>query len=142
MTDEERRLVARLTVDAAATPERFRRQAGLIFAGAVAVAGIAALRGIWFLVPIALAGGAVIYALGAAAARKTGAYAPVLDALRTAPERVRRISHLETSDSSRMFVSHWVVIETDDATLRVKADDWRELVDALGRRCPGADVKV
>jgi hypothetical protein len=140
LTDEEIRLIGRLTADSAETARRFRQQGLVILIGSFVVAGIAALRALWFLVPFALGLGGAIYWLGRVAARKTSPEraAPVLVALREAPERVRSIRHAETSDSRRIFVSHWVEVKTDDGLLRVKADDWRELMDALARRCPSA----
>jgi hypothetical protein len=65
---------------------------------------------------------------------------PVLLALRDAPERVQLISHSETSDTRRMFVSHWVVVKTADGQLRVRAKDWEQLMAQLERRCPRAKV--
>jgi hypothetical protein len=140
LSDDEIRLIGRLTADSAETARRFRQQGLVILIGSFVVAGVAALRAIWFLIPITLGLGGGIYWLGRVAARKTSPEraAPVLLALREAPERVRTIQHSITSDSRRIFVSHWVEVKTDDGLLKVKADDWRELMSALARRCPSA----
>jgi hypothetical protein len=142
LTEEEIRLIGRLTADVRETADRFRRQGTMIVAGAVVVAAIAAAQGTWFLVPVCLAFGAGIYALSRAVAKKSSpdAAAPVLTALRDAPEQIVSIAHSETSDSRRIFVHHWVTVNTADATLRVRADDWQELMSAIGRRCPNANM--
>ena len=142
LTTDEMKLIGRLTADAAETAARFRRQGNIILAGAFVVAGIAAMREIWFLVPICIGMGFGIFALGRAAAKKSGPEraAPVLKALRESPWQVKTIQHTETSDSRRMFVSHWVVVTTDDGVLRVRADDWQLLIDQIAKRCPQATV--
>jgi hypothetical protein len=144
LTTDEMKLIGRLTADAAETAARFRRQGNIILAGAIAVAAIAALRGIWFLVPVCLLFGAGLAALGRLAAKRSGPEraAPVLQALREAPWQVKTIQHSETSDSRRMFVSHWVVVTTEDGgLLRVRAnDDWQALMDQIAKRCPQATV--
>jgi hypothetical protein len=142
LTDEEIKLIGRLTVDASETSARFVRQAKMITIGAVVVAAISALREIWFLVPITLVFGGGIALIVRAAARKSSPEraAPVLHALREAPDRVVRIEHVETSDSRRIFVRHWVVVKTDHGVLRVLAEDWQPLIAALARRCPGATI--
>lgn len=144
LRDDEIRLIARLTVDARETAARFRRQSTVILVGSLVVAAIAALRAIWFLVPVCVLFGAGIRLLGRAAANKSSSERsdPVLAALRDAPERVQTIVHHETSDSHRMFVSHWVVVTTADGQLRVRADDWEALIDKLRQRCPDAQVKL
>jgi hypothetical protein len=140
LSDDEIRLIGRLTADSMETAKRFRQQALVILIGSIVVAAIAALREIWFLIPVTLGLGGAIYWLGQVAARKTSPEraAPVLLALREAPERVRAIKHSETSDSRRIFVRHWVEVKTDDGLLKIQAEDWRELMDALARRCPTA----
>ena len=143
LSDDDIRMIARLTVDAEETPARFRRQGMIAFIGALLVAALAAARAIWFLVPVCVLFGAGLLWLFRVAARKSGAdrYGPVLAALREAPERVLTVAHLETSDSHRIFISHWVVVTTADGSLRVRAPDWQSLLAALARRCPGASIK-
>jgi hypothetical protein len=144
LKDDELRLIARLSVDAAETPERFRRQGQIMVIGSIVVAALAAVQHIWFLIAVCLVFGGLMLLLFRAAAAKNGPerYEPVLRALREAPERVRTISHAETSDSRRMFVSHWIVVTTDDGLLRVKADDWQTVLAAVAARCPGATIKA
>lgn len=136
LTDDEFALIGRLTVDVGATAARFRQQATLMIVGAIIVAAIAAARGIWFLVPITLAFGGALYWLGRVAARRWGPEraAPVLRALREAPQDVLSVEHVETSDSRRSLVTHWVVTKTPDGQLRVRAADWEPLIAALVRR--------
>jgi hypothetical protein len=142
LTDDEIRLIGRLTADAAETAARFRQQGTIILFGAGAVAVVAAARGLWPLVPLSLALGAGIFALGRLAAKRSSPERakPVLRALHEAPERVRTIEHMVTSDSRKIFVHHWVVVKTDDGLLRVRAEDWETLLSAIARRCPGATV--
>src|SRR6188768_828393 len=93
-------LVKRLEAGIAETTGKFRSQGTLIIIGSVAVGGLAALRQIWFLVPVCLLFGAGIYLLMSTAAKNSGPEraAPVLEALRLAPGRITRITHKITSD--------------------------------------------
>ena len=143
MTEEEIRLVARLTADVQETGARFRRQAVIIMFGAVVVAAIAAVQQAWGLMAFVLLFGGGLFWIGrrAASGNSPERAAPVLLALRDAPERVKTISHMVTSDSKRIFVSHWVTVKTDDGHLHVKAQDWEQLIGKLEQRCPNATVK-
>ncbi|HVV86425.1 MAG TPA: hypothetical protein VHE35_25385 [Kofleriaceae bacterium] len=81
--------------------------------------------------------------IGRVARRKTSPerMQPVMDAVRDAPGSVATIRHYTTSDSRRMFVTHWLEVKTDTHRLVMKAQqDWQQLLDYLTRRCPGADV--
>lgn len=123
------------------TTGKFRSQGMTIVIGSVVVAGLAALREIWFLVPICLLFGVAVWFLMRAAARNSGPEkaAPVLEALQRAPGRVKRISHRVTSDSKRLFITHWVEVISDEGRISIRADDdWSALLDAVARRCPQA----
>jgi hypothetical protein len=64
---------------------------------------------------------------------------PVVEAVRTAPERVKIVEHYQTSDSGRMFVTDWLVVATGEHRLLMKAKgDWQRLYAALQKRCPSA----
>jgi hypothetical protein len=136
------KMIERLEAGVVETGRHFGSGGTVIAVGSVVVAGIAALREIWFLVPICLLFGASILALSRLAQRKNSPAraAPVLAALRDAPERVTKIVHMVTSDSHGVFVTHWITVVTADGRLHVRADDWKELLDALARRCPSAQV--
>ena len=100
--------------------------------------------GEWGIAGVVLAFGAGIGLLGRAAVKKTAParMQPVMDAVRDAPERILLVRHYETSDSARMFVSHWLEVKTAEHRLVMKAnDDWQTLGWFLRRRCPGAAVK-
>ena len=142
MDAELEKMVARLEAGVVDTGRRFGSGGTVIAVGAVVVAVIATVREIWVLVPICLAFGAGILALSRLAQRRNSPAraAPVLAALREAPERVTRIVHMVTSDSHGLFESHWISVGTKDGHLHVRADDWKELLDALARRCPAAKV--
>ncbi len=144
------RLISRLEMGVGETTRRFRSGGVAIALGSVGVAALCAMRAalderardLWYLVPLCLAFGAALYWLSRVAARKSGPEraAPVLRALREAPERIRSIAHKETSDSRRIFVHQWIEIKTDDGRLFVRADDWRELIETLARRCTNATI--
>jgi hypothetical protein len=142
MDAELETMVARLEAGVADTGRHFASTGTVIAVGSVVVAGIAALRAIWFLVPVCLLFGAGIWALMRRAQHKTSPEraAPVLAALRDAPERVTRIAHLVTSDSHGIFETHWINVGTSDGRLHIRADDWKELLEALTHRCPAAQV--
>jgi len=143
MDAELERLLARLEKGVADTRQQFGSGGTVIAVGSVVVAGIAALRAIWFLVPVCLLFGAGAFALARLAQRKNSPEraAPVLVALRDAPERVTRIVHMVTSDSRGVFQTHWITVGTGGAGhLHVRADDWKELLEVLARRCPQAEV--
>ena len=102
-------LVRRFESGIAETTAKFRSQGLMICIGAVVVAGIAALRQLWVLVPLCLLFGAAIYFLMRAAARNSGPEraAPVIEALRFAPGRVKKIAHVVTGKS---IVTHWIEV--------------------------------
>lgn len=127
------------------TTDKFRSQGMMIVIGSGAMAGLAALRQIWFLVPVCGAFGLGIWFLMRAAAKNSGPEraAPVLEALRRAPGRITLVAHRETSDSKRLFVTHWVEVLSDDGgRIYVRADDdWRLLLERLSRLCPQAKLQ-
>lgn len=133
-------LLVRLEQGVKETAAGFRGGMIAVGVGAICVALLAAARGIWFLVPIALLGGAGIAAIGAAARRKTSPerMQPVLDAVRDAPEVVVLVRHYETSDSARIFVRQWLELKTAKHRLVLQAPDWEQLFGYLARRCPNA----
>lgn len=140
MEAEVAALVKRLERGIDETTAKFRSQGTLIVVGSVVMAGLSAVRQIWFLVPMCLLFGVGIWFLMRAAARNSGPEraAPVLEALSRAPGRVKRISHRVTSDSKRLFVTHWVEVISDEGRISVRAEDWGALLDVLARRCPQA----
>jgi hypothetical protein len=144
LTDAElTSLLVRLEGAIAHTGERYKSQGTLVVVGSVVVAGLSALREIWFLVPVCLVFGAAIVFLMRGAIRNTGMSkaAPVLAALRDAPEQVRSLGHVVTSDSLGLFVTDWIEIKTANGRIFVRAEDWRVLLETLTRRCPGAKVE-
>jgi hypothetical protein len=142
MSDETISLVKRLAADVEETSARFRRHGTLFLIGAVLFAVLTAAQKMWTETFVCLGLGVALFVLGRFAAKKSGPAAaePVLWALRDEPERVEEISHTTTSDSRRIFVSHWVVVKTRDGKLRVRADDWEQLIAQLQRRCPDAKL--
>jgi hypothetical protein len=124
------------------TTARFRSQARKVAIGAAVVAGLAALRQAWVLVLLCLACGTAIYVFLRGAAWRSGPEraAPVLEALRYAPERVTHISHRVTSDSKRRTLTHWLEVKSDRGRIFVRADDWAALIGPLARRCPRAAI--
>lgn len=134
-------LIRRFESGIAETTAKFRSQGLAICIGSAAVAGLAAVRQLWFLVPLCLLFGAAIWFLMRAAARNSGPEraAPVLEALRLAPGRIKRISHRVTGDS---FVTHWIEVISDEGRIFVRADDdWEALLEPLARRCPQATLE-
>lgn len=88
--------------------------------------------------------GAVLILLGTIAVRRNAPerMAPVLAALRDAPDRIELIRHYTTSDSRRIFVTNWIEVKTDQHRLLVKANtDWDRVLEQLAQRCPHAEVK-
>jgi hypothetical protein len=136
-------LLRRLESGIAETTAKWKSQGTMIIVGSVAMAGLSAVRQIWFLVPVCLLFGVGIYFLMNAATRNSGPEkaAPVLEALRIAPGRITKIGHRITSDSKRLFVTHWIDVVSDEGHIMVRADDdWRPLLGQLARRCPQATV--
>ncbi len=136
-------LLRRLETGIAETVGKWKSQGTMIMVGSVIVAGLAAVRQIWFLVPICLLFGVGIYFLMRAATRNSGPEkaAPVLEALRIAPGRIKKIGHRTTSDSKGIFVTHWIDVVGDEGHIMVRADDdWRALLEQLATRCPQAAV--
>ena len=142
MDGDIQELIARLEKGVTEAQSQFTVQGTIIAVGSVVVAAIAALREIWFLVPVCLLFGAGIFWLARVASRRNSPEraAPVLAALRDAPERVTRIVHQVTSDSRGVFVTHWIGVGTADGHLHVKAPDWSALLERLTERCPSAKV--
>lgn len=136
-------LLRRLETGIAETTAKWKSQGTMIIVGSVAMSGLSAVRQIWFLVPVCLLFGVGIYFLMNAAAKNSGPEraAPVLEALRVAPGRIKRIGHRITSDSKRIFVTHWIDVAGDEGHLMVRADDdWRALLEQLAKRCPQATI--
>ena len=70
--------------------------------------------------------------------RKTSLAQPVVEA--TAPEQVRSIMQVQTSDSRGVFVTRWIEVSTD--SVFVCANDHRsQPFDDLQRRCPQAKLQ-
>jgi hypothetical protein len=125
------------------TARGFQRGFTAIAIGAGVVAAIAAARGIWFLVPMCAVFAGGLYLLLRKAAQRTSPerMAPVLTAMRDAPERIVLVRHYTTSDSHRVFVSHWLEVKTSEHRLIMKVQgEWQRLFDAMKRRCPHAKV--
>jgi hypothetical protein len=141
--DEQARLLSRLEGALNDTSAGFAR-GGVLVCGVFLVCAIAfAAKGAWFAVGFSAAFGVVILLIMRVAIRRnaTEKMRPVFEAVRDAPERVTLLHHYQTSDSQRMFVTHWVLIKTAEGHLLVKAkDDWEELLEMLQRRCPNAQV--
>lgn len=136
-------LILRFERGIAETTAKFKSQGTMIVIGSVVMAGLAALRQIWFLIPVCVLFAVGIWFLMRAAARNSGPEraGPVLEALRHAPGRVKRISHRVTSDSKRLFVTHWLEVISDEGRIYVRADDWQALMERLARRCPQAALE-
>ena len=141
--DELPALIRRFETGIAETTAKFRSQGTMLVIGSAVMAGLAAVRQLWFLVPVCLLLGIGIWFLMRAAARNSGPEraAPVLEALRHAPGRVRRISHRELRGSKGLFITHWVEVISDEGRIYVRADDWQALLEVLARRCPQAAVE-
>lgn len=137
-------LLRRFEAGIAETTAKFRSQGTLIVVGSAVTAGLAAARQIWFLVPVCVVFGVAIWFLMKAAANNAGPEraAPVLEALRIAPGRIKKIAHRVTSDSKRMFETHWIEVVSDEGRIFVRADDdWQKLLEPLARRCPQATLE-
>jgi hypothetical protein len=137
-------LIQRFERGIAETTAKFHSQGTVIVVGAVLFAGVAAVQQTWFLIPVCLGFAAGIFWLMKVAARNSGPEraAPVLEALKHAPGRVTRVSHRTTSDSKRIFVTHWVEVISDEGRIFVRAnDDWEQLLAAVSKRCPQAAVE-
>lgn len=143
LTPEAEDLVARLERALHETGAGFQ-SGGMWVTGLFTVcAVIFAVRQFWAgMVFSALFGGGVFLLMRAAARKNTPErMRPVVDAVRDAPERVVSIRHYQTSDSLRLFVTHWLMIKTADAHLLAKAkDDWEPVLAMLKRRCPDAQI--
>ena len=137
-------LLRRFEAGIAETTAKFKSQGTMIVVGSVVVAGLSAARQIWFLVPVCLVFGVATWFLMKAATRNSGPEraAPVLEALRIAPGRIKRIAHQAMSDSKRLFVTHWIRVEVDGGHIFMRADDdWQVLLEQLARRCPQAKLE-
>lgn len=141
--DEQARLLSRLEVALNDTSAGFAR-GGLLVCGLFLAFAIAfAVTGAWFGVGFSAFFGVGIFWLMRVAVRRNAPekMRPVFEAVRDAPERVTLLHHYQTSDSRRVFETHWVLIKTAERHLLVKAkDDWQELLAMLQRRCPNAQV--
>jgi len=71
---------------------------------------------------------------------------PVLTALIERPDEIVKVRHIETSDTRRLFVTHWVHVFARDHKkplgFRVPEERIAEFAHMLARRCPAADVDV
>lgn len=137
-------LLVRMEQAVAGTARGFATGMGLI-AGMFAALGLVfgLVKHAWGIAAYVGGFAVLMLVIGRAAARKTSPaqMQPVLDAVRDAPGRVTTIRHYTSSDSRALFVMHWLEVRTDDARLVMRAqDDWRQLLDYLTRRCPGASV--
>lgn len=143
MSDDVAPLIRRLEAAIDETRRKYMTGGKLVVVGSVVVAGLAAVRHIWFLVPVCLVFGAAMYLLMRVAIKRTGSAvaAPVLRALADTPDRVLTVEHRQTSDSMRLFVTDWIEVKTADGRLFVRAPDWESLIEQLAHRCPAAAVK-
>lgn len=135
-------LIRRFETGIGETTAKFKSQGQVIVIGAVVMAGLAAVRQIWFLIPVCLLSGVAIWFLMRAAVKKSGPEraAPVLEALRLAPGRIKKISHRVTS--GRMVVTHWIEVLSDEGRIFVRADDdWAALLESVSKRCPQATLE-
>jgi hypothetical protein len=85
------------------------------------VYGIA--MGQWGIATFIAAFGVLMVVIGVTATRRTAPerMRPVLEALRASPGDIVLVRHCETSDSHRLFVTHWIEVKTGDHRLLVKA---------------------
>lgn len=117
------------------------------FIGAVGafVAIVSAARGLLWLAGFGLVffGGLVLLMIRA---ERRYQHNPVLEALARSPADVTKVRHIATSDSRRMFVTHWVQVFVADQTkplgFRVDEQQVAAFAELLARRCPNADVDV
>jgi len=135
-------LLADLGSRAGRTAVGFRRGMFLVSALFFVMAPVYGIKfNQWGIAAFIAAFGVGMMVIGVTAARRTSPerMLHVLSALRNSPGQISLVRHYETSDSHRMFVSHWIEVKTDKHRLVVKADrDWQELLDFLSRRCPQA----
>ena len=136
-------LFARLERGVAETAAGFTRGAlligGLFFLMSIALVA----KGAWGVALLAGGFGAALVLLGVVAARRTSPerMRPVIEALRSSPETIVSVGHMQTSDSRKMFRTQWIEVKTAEHRLFIKAnDDWQELLDRLQRLCPQAEV--
>ncbi|MCA9677193.1 MAG: hypothetical protein H6709_13810 [Kofleriaceae bacterium] len=143
-TGELAQLLVRMEQAIDQTAAGFRRGMTLVaalFLGMGLLYGVAYQQ--WGIAVVVAGFGGVIVLIGRAAARKTSPerMRPVMHAVRDTPEAVVLVRHYVTSDSARMFVSHWLEVKTAEHRLVMKAkDDWEQLLGYLTRRCPAARV--
>jgi hypothetical protein len=138
-------LLVRLEEAVGETAGRFRFQMGLVagFFFLMALVYGAAMNE-WGVAAFIAAFGVGMVVLGVVASRRTSPerMRPIVDAIRDAPERITLVRYYDSSDSGRMFVTHWIEIKTADHRLIIKAqEDFHQLYGYLERRCPNAEFK-
>ena len=139
-THELAALLVRLEQAVHETSGRFKVQMTLVAALFVAMGVGMAVVSSWAVAAFIWAFAGFIAFIGVRASKRTAPekMQPVVDAVREAPDLIVLVRHYETSDSMRMFVTHWLEIKTATHRLLMKAPDWEQLYAHLRRRCPNA----
>jgi hypothetical protein len=108
--DELDHLMSRLEEGLHGTSAGFKRNGvlvcGLFFVMAIAFAVKSAPAGVVFCAIFGVAIGAIV--IVAVRRNSPEKMRPVVDAVRTVPERIKAIRHYQTSDSRRVFVTDWL----------------------------------
>lgn len=139
-TRELATLLVRLEQAVAETAGGFKVQMALV-AGLFVVLGAAmGAMGTWAVAAFIWAFAVFIGFIGYRAGKRTAPaqMQPVVDAVRHEPAKIVSVRHYETSDSMRMFVTHWLEVKTETHRLILKAPDWEQLYGILKQRCPDA----
>ncbi len=140
-TSELAHLLVRLEQGVAETGGRFKLHMTLV-AGLFALMGVGmAIQASWAVAAFVWAFGAFLGWIGYKASTKNSPekMRPAFEAVRDRPETISKIIHYTTSDSRRIFVTHWINIAAPGSHLLLKAPDWETLVPLLQRRCPNAE---
>lgn len=133
-------LLERMEQAVGETASRFKTQ-GILVVGLFVLMGLGmGLQGSWGVAAFVWGFGVLLTFVFLKAASKNAPerMRPVVDAMRDAPETITVVRHYETSDSARMFVTHWLSIATAKNHLLMKAPDWEQLLVELKERCPNA----
>ena len=133
-------LLERMEQAVGETASRFKTQ-GILVVGLFVLMGLGmGLQGSWGVAAFVWGFGVLLAFVFLKAASKNAAerMRPVVDAMRDAPETITVVRHYETSDSARMFVTHWLSIATAKNQLLLKAPDWEQLLVEIKERCPNA----
>lgn len=133
-------LLERMEQAVGETASRFKTQ-GILVVGLFVLMGLGmGLQGSWGVAAFVWGFGVLLTFVFLKAASKNAPerMRPVIDAMRDAPETITVVRHYETSDSARMFVTHWLSIATAKNHLLMKAPDWEQLLVELKERCPNA----